>query len=113
MTPIPTAVCAKVSVLLRQPPDVSIALNHQAFHMSRIFVRRLLQLTAAVCASGMLLLLFPLVLGSAEEFPTDEQEAKVRIAAVFLLLLFAAVGGISLSVLRRMKRMKRMKRIKP
>jgi hypothetical protein len=71
--------------------------------MSRYIVRRLLQLTATLCALGMLVLLFPLVLGSAEEFPTEEQEAKVRIAAGLLFLLLAAVSGISLMVLKRMK----------
>lgn len=74
--------------------------------MSRIFVRRLLQLTTALCALGMLLLLFPVVLGSAEEFPTAEQEGKVRIAAGFLLLLLSAAAGISLLGMKRMKRMK-------
>jgi hypothetical protein len=71
--------------------------------MSRMLVRRLLQVSATLCAMAMLVLLFPLVLGSAEEFPTGEQEEKLRIAAGVLVLLLAAAGGMSLMVLKRMK----------
>jgi len=68
-----------------------------------MLVRRLLQISATVCALGMLLLLFPLVLGSAEDFPTEENQEKVRIAAGFLILLLAAAGGMSLMALKRTK----------
>lgn len=71
--------------------------------MSRLIVRRLLQSTVALCLVGVLVLLFPLVLGSAEAFPTAEQEGKVRIAAGFLILLLAATAGASLLALKRLK----------
>lgn len=71
--------------------------------MSRILVRWLLGLMVTLCALGVLLLLALLVMGSAEEFPTQEQDEKVRIAAGLLLVVLAAAGGLSLRALKRMK----------
>jgi uncharacterized membrane protein len=72
--------------------------------MPRVFLRRLLQLTIALCALGMLLLLVLLIQGSAEQFPTGEQEGKLRIALGFLVFLLAVAAGMSLMVLKRLKR---------
>jgi hypothetical protein len=71
--------------------------------MTRVFLRRLLQLTIALCGLGMLLLLVLLIQGSAEQFPTGEQDEKFRIALGFLVFLLAVAAGVSLMVLKRFK----------
>ncbi len=71
--------------------------------MKRTLVRRLLQFTTLVCGLGMLLLLIPLFMGSAEQFPTGEQEEKLRIAVASLMLLLAAAGGACLLAVKRMQ----------
>ncbi|APW42063.1 hypothetical protein [Rhodoferax saidenbachensis] len=71
--------------------------------MHRIFMRRLLQLTVALCVLGIVLLLALLFQGSAEQFPTEEQEEKFRIAIGFLIFLLITAAGITLVVLKRLK----------
>lgn len=68
-----------------------------------ILMRRLLQFTLALCALGIVLLFVLLFQGSAELFPTDEQEEKLRIAIGFLVFLLTTAAGISLMVLKRLK----------
>lgn len=72
--------------------------------MSLNVLRGLLKAAAVLCGLGLLLLAVLFGQGSAEDFPTDEQHGKLRIAVAVAFIALVIVEAAVLIALRRVGR---------